>query len=480
MREYKNYINGKFVDGKGAFAAIDPATGRPAAWVHEADAMVVDLAVDSARESFDASWHTMPIDDRCAVMRSVADEIERRSDDLVDAEVADTGQPETRIRDFDIVTAANHFRDCADALVSERSISSISGGVDRTHTPNYSVRRPLGVIGMDIPWSLPLLSLVWRLAPALAAGNAVVAKPSEETPGTATVMAEIVESAGVPRGVFNVVHGFGLGSAAELLSAHPKLDGTLLSAGTSKKTNNRFDRFSSGAGGNNPAIVFSDVDLDSTAERIARSVFFNTGQLDLCIGTVFVERPIYDEMCELLVARAHQLTPGSPTSTNSDFGPAISRAHQDRVLQNYVRAERSGAIRLTSRKGTAVPREFSDGFWLEPTLWALPKESVQTMREPILGPSATILPFDSDDEVIERANRTGCGLAATVWTADLTRGHRIAEQMDTEIAWLNSWFVHHPRSSSQQIRMQGPRQVTWRQALDIYSETTNIVAAKHN
>lgn len=480
MREYKNYINGKFVDGKGAFAAIDPATGRPVGWVHEADAMVVDLAVDSARVALNEGWRTMPVDDRCAVMRSVADEIERRADDLVDAEVADTGQPETRIREFDIITAAEHFRDCATAIVSERDAASISRGADRTQDSNYSVRRPLGVIGMDIPWSLPLLSLVWRLAPALAAGNAVVAKPSEETPGTATVMAEIVVSAGVPPGIFNVVHGFGLGSAGEILSAHPKLDGALLSPATNKKTNRRVDRFSSGAGANNAAIVFSDVDIESTAERIARSVFFNTGQLDLCTGTVFVERTIYEKMCELLVARAHRLSSGSPTSTRSDFGPAISRAHQVRVLHSYVQAERSGAIRLTRAKSWSVPHDFSDGFWVEPTLWAMPNQSVQTQHEPIFGPSATILPFDSDEEVIERANRTTGGLAASVWTADLTRGHRIAQQMDAEIAWLNSWFVHHPRSSSQQIGMPGPRQVTWRQALELYTDTTNIVAAKHN
>ncbi|ALU73667.1 betaine-aldehyde dehydrogenase (plasmid) [Rhodococcus erythropolis R138] len=480
MREYKNYINGKFVDGKGAFAAIDPATGRPAAWVHEADATVVDLAVDSARGSFDASWRTMPVDDRCAVMRSVADMIECRSDDLVDAEVADTGQPERRIRDFDIVTAAEYFRDCAQEIVSERDAASVSRGAGRTRDSHYSVRRPLGVIGMDVPWSLPLLSLVWRLAPALASGNAVVAKPSEETPGTATVMAEIVESAGVPPGVFNVVHGFGLGSAAEILSAHPKLDGALFSPAIDKKTNSRVNRFSSESGGNNAAIVFSDVNLESTAESIARSVFFNTGQHDLCIGTVFVERPIYAEMCELLVARAHQLSSGSPTSSHSDFGPAISRAQQDRVLQSHVRAERSGAIRLTSAESWSVPREFSDGFWVEPTIWALPNESAQGTQQPIFGPSATILPFDNDDEVIERANRTVVGLAASVWTADLTRGHRVAQKMDSEIVWLNSWFARHPRPTSHRTTMQGPRQATLRQALDIYTDTTNIVAAKHN
>jgi aminomuconate-semialdehyde/2-hydroxymuconate-6-semialdehyde dehydrogenase len=477
-RVLQNFVDGRYVDGGDLFDDVNPVDGSLVAKVQEADRDVVDRAVRAARQALDGKWGRFTAAERVALLRRIADGIETRFDDLLAAEIADTGKPVALATELDVTRAAANFRAAADLVAGL--------GVDSFLTEkalNYAVRRPLGVVGVIVPWNLPLLLLTWKVAPALATGNAVVVKPSEETPASATLLAEIITEAGAPAGAYNVVHGFGPGSAGEYLTTHPDIDGITFTgesrtgAAIMKAVAPRVLPVSFELGGKNPAVVFDDADLERTVDGLARSVFTNTGQVCLCTERVYVQRGIFDEVAAGLVKRAQELRFGNPYDPTTTTGPLISQAHRKKVLSYYAIAEQEGAQLLAGGGIPTVGDDLGGGSWIEPALWTGVGNSARIMQEEIFGPVATLLPFDTEEEAVRLANDTPYGLAAAVWTSNLERGHRVAAAMRVGMSWLNTWYLRDLRSPFGGSGLSGIGREGGVHSLHFYTEPTNVCVA---
>ncbi|MFB7916312.1 2-hydroxymuconic semialdehyde dehydrogenase [Streptomyces sp. NPDC056061] len=481
-RWIRNFVDGRFVepDENRSFENIDPATGRAFARVHEADRELVDRAVVAARRALHDGWAATPVRERAALLRRAADRIEERFEEFVAAEVADTGKPVAQARELDVARAPANFRTFADVAAAagqESFLTDLAGG---RRALNYAVRKPLGVVAVVVPWNLPLLLLTWKVAPALACGNAVVVKPSEETPGTASLLAEVLAEVGLPAGVYNVVHGFGGGSAGEHLTSHPGIDGVTFTGSSATGTQvmrtvaPRVRPVSFELGGKNAAVVFDDVDVDEALTGLTKSVFTNTGQVCLCTERVYVQRGIFDDIAQGLAERARELRLGDPTDEGTTTGPLISRAHREKVAGYFELAEQDGARVLT---GGGVPRlgpDLAGGSWIEPTLWTGLTNAHRAVREEIFGPVAALIPFDTEEEAIGLANDTDYGLAASVWTNDLRRGHRVAQAMNVGMAWVNTWFLRDLRSPFGGVGLSGIGREGGESSLHFYTEPTNV------
>ncbi|MCZ2857590.1 2-hydroxymuconic semialdehyde dehydrogenase [Blastococcus sp. VKM Ac-2987] len=475
-----NVVDGELVETGELFVKINPVDGSTVARVHEADAVTVDRAVAAARRALDGPWGRLGVSARATLLRRVADRIEERFDDFVRAEVADTGKPVAQARALDVARAVANFRSFADTISSAGLTSYQTETPDGRGALNYAVRSPLGVVAVIVPWNLPLLLLTWKVAPALACGNAVVVKPSEETPSTATLLAEVLRDAGVPDGVYNVVHGFGPGSAGEFLTSHPGVDGVTFTGSTAagsaimRSVAPRVRPLSFELGGKNPALVFADADLDATIEGLTRSVFANTGQVCLCTERVYVERPVFDEVAERLAAAARALRLGRPDDEATTTGPLISRGHREKVLSYLELARRSGATELVGGGIPALGAELDGGAWIEPTLWTGLPQDDRVLREEIFGPVAALVPFDTEEEAVALANDTDYGLAAATWTTDLQRGHRVAQQLRVGISWVNTWFLRDLRSPFGGSGLSGIGREGGQSSLEFYTEQTNV------
>ncbi|MBF4481385.1 aminomuconate-semialdehyde/2-hydroxymuconate-6-semialdehyde dehydrogenase [Rhodococcus rhodochrous J3] len=478
----RNFVDGEFVepDSRRGFDQIDPSTGRIVARVHEADRPLVDRAVTAARRALDRGWADTPVRERTALLRRVADRIEERFDEFVAAEISDTGKPLTQARELDVTRAIVNFRTFADIVAAagqESFLTDLAGG---RQALNYAVRKPLGVVAVIVPWNLPLLLLTWKVAPALACGNAIVVKPSEETPSTATLLAEVLAEAGLPAGAYNVVHGFGADSAGEYLTTHPGIDGVTFTGSSAtgahvmKTVAPRVRPVSFELGGKNAAIVFDDVNIDEAVTGLAKSIFTNTGQVCLCTERVYVQRAIFDDIAAGLAERAESLRLGDPNDPNTTTGPLISQGHRDKILGYLRLAEESGAKVLTGGGIPELGPDLDGGSWIEPTLWTGLTNTDRVLREEIFGPVAALVPFDTEDEAIALANDTEYGLASAVWTNDLRRGHRVAQKMHVGISWVNTWFTRELRSPFGGMGLSGIGREGGESSLHFYSEPTNI------
>jgi aminomuconate-semialdehyde/2-hydroxymuconate-6-semialdehyde dehydrogenase len=480
VKHIQNYIDGRFVSGKREFADINPADGGVIARVSEADTGFVDEAVHAAQRAVRAQWGRLGVRERVARLHRVADGIEKRFDCFVQAEVADTGKPVSLASKLDVPRAAANFRVFAD-LVKMSGLESF-----QTETPegtpalNYAVRKPLGVVGVITPWNLPLLLLTWKVAPALACGNAVVVKPSEETPATATLLAEVMQEAEIPNGVYNVVHGFGPESVGEFLTQHPDVDAITFTGesrtGTAimKSVAPTVKPISFELGGKNAAIVFADCDFEETVKGVADAVFLNSGQVCLCAERVYVERKCLVRFVDALKQKAESLRAGWPTDPQTNFGPLISGQHREKVLSYYRLANEEGATVVTGGGVPAFGDNRDNGFYVQPTIYTGLPESARCVKEEIFGPVCHIAPFDSEEEAIALANDTKYGLAASIWTSSLKRGHRAAQQMNVGITWVNCWFLRDLRTPFGGAGLSGIGREGGLHSLNFYSELNNI------
>jgi aminomuconate-semialdehyde/2-hydroxymuconate-6-semialdehyde dehydrogenase len=479
VQTLRNFVGGRFVEGGDLFDDVNPVDGSLVARVQEADREVVNQAVRAARDALNGRWGRYSVADRAALLRRIADRIEERFDDLLAAEVADTGKPLPLARELDVARAAANFRAAAD-MIAGVGLDSFLTDTPAGQALNYSLRRPLGVVAVIVPWNLPLLLLTWKVAPALATGNAVVVKPSEETPASATVLAEILSEAGTPEGAYNVIHGFGPGSAGEFLTTHPDVDGITFTgesktgAAIMKAVAPRVLPVSFELGGKNAAVVFDDADLDRALDGLQRSVFTNNGQVCLCTERVYVQRGVFDEVAAGLAERAGSLRYGRPDDPQTTTGPLISQQHRRKVLSYYDIAEQEGARLLAGGGVPDLGPDLAGGSWVRPALWTGVDNSARIVREEIFGPVATLIPFDTEEEAIRLANDTPYGLAASVWTTNLERGHRVAGAMRVGISWLNTWYLRDLRSPFGGAGLSGIGREGGAHSLHFYTEPTNV------
>jgi aminomuconate-semialdehyde/2-hydroxymuconate-6-semialdehyde dehydrogenase len=479
--QIRNFIDGQFAEPVGGkyLDNIEPATGKPYSEVADSDARDVDLAVAAAEKAF-ADWSRTPAAQRSRILLRVADLIERDLEKLARAESIDTGKPLSLARTLDIPRAASNFRFFATAILHTESEAHITDNV----AFNYTLRQPRGIAGLISPWNLPLYLLSWKIAPAIAVGNTAVAKPSELTPMTAFLLCEIVREAGLPNGVLNVVHGTGPNVGAAI-TAHPKINtisftgGTVTGRKVAETCAPLFKKVSLELGGKNPNIIFADANLDAAIAGSVRSSFANQGQVCLCGSRVFVERSVYKDFVDLFIHKVSQLQLGDPLDEKTDQGAIVSKTQLEKV-QFYVNLalKEGGQVAL----GGSAPESISDrcrgGYFFPPTVITGLPVSCRTNREEIFGPVVTITPFDSEDEVIGYANDTDYGLASSVWTQNLNRAHRVAEQIHTGTVWVNCWLVRDLRVPFGGMKQSGVGREGGTEALHFFTEPKNICIAK--
>ena len=480
MKQIKNFIDGQFVASKTWFDKRSPVDNTLIAQVAEAGQTDVDTAVKAARAALNGPWGQMAIADRVDLLYGVADEINRRFDDFLEAECADTGKPMSLARHVDIPRGAANFKIFADVVKNVPTEFFETATPDGRGALNYAMRRPVGVVGVICPWNLPLLLMTWKVGPALACGNAVVVKPSEETPQTATLLGEVMNAVGMPKGVYNVVHGFGPDSAGEHLTTHPGVN-AITFTGETRTGTAIMCAAAEGArpvsfemGGKNAAIVFADCDFDAAIEGTLRSCFINCGQV--CLGTerVYVERPIFDRFVAALKSGAEAMKLGRPNDPSTGIGPLISKEHQNKVLSYYQKAVAEGATVIT---GGGVPKmdgELDQGCWIQPTIWTGLGDDATVCREEIFGPCCHIAPFDSEEDVIRRANDNVYGLATAIWTTNLARAHRVAGRIEVGLAWVNSWFLRDLRTPFGGAKQSGIGREGGVHSLEFYTELKNV------
>ena len=479
MEKVTNYINGKPVPPiSGAyFENPEPATGKPLSLVPDSDERDVDRAVEAARGAF-ASWSTTPADRRAGVLMRIADIVERNLDELAALESADNGKTVVLARDLEVPRAVANFRFFASSVVAFCSESHAM----EDRALNYTLRKPVGVVGAISPWNLPLYLLTWKIAPALAAGNCVVAKPSELTPMTAHRLAGICSEAGLPPGVLNIVHGYGQ-KVGRAISAHPQVRAITFTGGTrtgrdiSERAAPHFKALSLEMGGKNPVVVFADCGdglYEEMVRTTIRSSFTNQGEICLCGSRVLVERPLYERFRSDFVAAASALRVGDPSDPESNLGAINSKAHLSKILAAIDLARQEGGKVLCGGTRLTVPGRCSDGWFVGPTVIEGLAPGCRTNQEEIFGPVVTIAPFDTEDEAVSVANGTEYGLAAVLWTADLRRAHRVAARLESGIVWVNCWMLRDLRTPFGGAKNSGLGREGGLEAFRFFTEPKNV------
>lgn len=476
MKIIKNYINGTFIDAEngGFIDNVEPATGQVYAKIPQSDSADVEKAVIAAKEAY-TIWSNMPKEDRSSIMMKVARGIENRMEEFVHAESRDNGKPLKLAAHVDIPRAVSNFEFFATGILHFSSESHYMEGVG----VNYTLRKPIGIVGCISPWNLPLYLFTWKIAPALAAGNCVIAKPSEITPMTAYLLSEVCKEAGMPDGVLNIVHGYGH-EVGDAMVRHKDIKAISFTGGTQTGKTiasiaaPMFKKLSLELGGKNPNIIFADCDFDDMLSTTMRSSFANQGQICLCGSRIFVERPIYEKFKNAFVEKVKNAKVSYPEDPQAHLGAVVSEAHMNKVLSYVELAKEEGGTVLTGGERVILPAPYQNGFYLAPTVIEGLSFDCRVNQEEIFGPVVTIMPFDTEEEVIAMANSTEYGLSATVWTSNLKRAHRMADQLQSGIVWLNSWLVRDLRTPFGGMKASGVgREGGW-EALRFFTEAKNV------
>jgi aminomuconate-semialdehyde/2-hydroxymuconate-6-semialdehyde dehydrogenase len=464
--------NGRYLD------VIEPATGAVYARCPASDTDDVEAAVSAARQAAPA-WAATPAAERARCLERLADLIQARFEDFVAAESRDSGKPESLARRVDIPRSLANLRFFAAAITQWGSEAHAM----EDSALNITLRQPLGVVGCISPWNLPLYLFTWKIAPALAAGNAVVAKPSEVTPASAWMLAQLVAEAGFPPGVLNILHGYGH-EVGQALVEHAQVKAisftgsTRVGAAIAASAAPRFKKLSLELGGKNPTLVFDDFDAsDKNLDTLVRSAFSNQGQICLCGSRLLVQRSIYDAFKARFLERVRALRVGDPRDADSDLGALVSRAHFDKVLGCIALARAEGGRVLCG--GGAVPLEgrCANGYFVAPTVIEGLPGNCRTNQEEIFGPVVALMPFEDEAEAIALANGTGYGLAASVWTTQLQRAHRVAARLESGIVWINCWMLRDLRTPFGGVKQSGVGREGGVEALRFFTDAKNVCLA---
>jgi aminomuconate-semialdehyde/2-hydroxymuconate-6-semialdehyde dehydrogenase len=476
MKFIKNYIDGQLIGPilDEHLENIDPSRGKVYSMIPDSTSDDVEIAVTAAENAFE-TWSNTPKTDRAAIMIKIADIIESRLDEFAAAESLDNGKPLKIATIVDIPRAVSNLKFFATAIQHYASESHYMEGLG----VNYTIRRPIGIVGCISPWNLPLYLFTWKIAPAIAAGNCVIAKPSEITPMTAFLLAEVCAEAGLPNGVLNIIHGLGH-KVGDAMTKHPKIKAISFTGGTNtgatiaKIAAPMFKKMSLELGGKNPNIIFADCDLGEAISTTIRSSFANQGQICLCGSRIFIERPIYEEFKKHFVAATEKSKVSFPTDPDAKLGAIVSKSHLEKVLSYVELAKQEGGTILAGGMQVNLEGEYADGYYMRPTIIEGLSYDCRTNQEEIFGPVVTITPFDTEDEVLMMANSTDYGLAATVWTENLKKAHRVADQLQSGIIWVNSWLVRDLRTPFGGMKNSGVGREGGFEALRFFTEPKNV------
>ncbi|MEO8149340.1 MAG: aldehyde dehydrogenase [Bacteroidia bacterium] len=476
MQKILNYINGQLIEpiSKKYIDNVNPAIGAVYSLIPDSDERDVETATTAATAAF-PKWSNTSVHKRSAILLKISELINSNLDRLAQAESLDNGKPVWLAKSIDIPRAASNFHHYATAALHQHTETHAMEGT----ALNYSLRQPIGVAGCISPWNLPLYLFTWKIAPALASGNCVVAKPSEITPYTAYLLSEICIEAGLPAGVLNIVHGLGpkVGSA---ITAHPQIPvlsftgGTVTGAAIAKVAAPMFKKMSLELGGKNPNIIFADCEFEHAVSTSIKSSFSNQGEICLCGSRIFVEKPLYEKFKTAFVAEVKKLKVGDPNEDDNFMGAIVSKPHFEKVLSYIELAKQEGGKILCG--GTVVKPEgrCANGYFIAPTVIEGLSYDCRTNQEEIFGPVVTIMPFETEEEVLMYANSTQYGLAATIWTTNLNHAHQVAAKLHSGIIWINCWLLRDLRTPFGGMKNSGIGREGGFEALNFFTEEKNV------
>lgn len=476
MHKIKNLINGVLVEPlSGTYLDnYNPSTGKVYSLIPDSDERDVEIAVKAAQDAF-PNWSSLSTQKRSALLIRLSELIEKNLERFAVAESVDNGKPVWLARTVDIPRAVDNFHFYATAALHHHTETHSMGEV----ALNYTLRTPIGIAGCISPWNLPLYLFSWKIAPALASGNCVVAKPSEITPMTAYLLSELVIEAGIPAGVLNIVHGLGTKVGASIV-AHPKIQAISFTGGTktgehiAKVAGPMFKKVSLELGGKNPNIIFADCDFDLAVKTTVRSSFANQGEICLCGSRIFIESPLYEKFKNAFIEEVKKLKVGDPSDDKNWLGAIVSKPHMEKILHYIELAQQEGGKIVHGGNQLKLTGEFAEGYFIAPTIIEGLPHDCRTNQEEIFGPVVTLQPFDTEEEVLGYANSTNYGLAASVWTQHLTKAHHVAAKLQSGIVWVNCWLLRDLRTPFGGVKSSGVGREGGFEALNFFTEEKNV------